>query len=136
MFSFVPQFDSLICCQAGASFAFAKATEGLDYVDSSFVANMNGMRAEKFSTRGYYHFGHPGESASVQANHFCKTVGSLHAEEVAVLDIEVSDNVHPDQVAKWSKEFVDSVMHTLGLPASRVVVCNAPIPSPSPPYLF
>jgi len=40
----------------------------------------------------------------------------------SVLDIEVSDNVHPDQVAKWSKEFVDSVMNTLGLPASRVVV--------------
>jgi hypothetical protein len=91
---------------------------------------MNGMRAENFSTRGYYHFGHPGQSASGQANHFCKTVGSLHADEVAVLDIEVSDNVHPDQVAKWSKEFVDSVMNTLGLPASRVVVCKAPIPSP------
>jgi len=108
--------------KAGASFAFAKATEGLDFVDSSFIANRNGMRNENFSPRGYYHFGHPGESASVQAAHFCKTVGALGAEEVAVLDIEVSDSVHPAQVAQWSKDFVDEVMHTLGLPASRVLV--------------
>jgi GH25 family lysozyme M1 (1,4-beta-N-acetylmuramidase) len=110
--------------QAGASFAFAKATEGLDFVDSSFIANRHGMRNENFSPRGYYHFGHPGESASVQAAHFCKTVGALGAEEVAVLDIEVSDSVHPAQVAQWSKDFVDEVMHTLGLPASRVLVCK------------
>ena len=112
--------------QAGASFAFAKATEGDDFVDSSFTDNKKGMRAESFSPRGYYHFGHPGTSAAKQAAHFCKTVGSLEEHEVAVLDIETSDSVHPAQVAQWSKEFVDSVMSTLGLPASRVLVCQSP----------
>jgi len=130
---FAPRADSLD--QAGATFAFAKATEGLDYVDSSFGANMKGMRTENFSPRGYYHFGHPNESASLQAAHFCKTVGTLHAEEVAVLDIEASDGVHPDQVAQWSKDFVDGVMSRLGLPASRVFVCQ-PTPTPILPLPF
>jgi hypothetical protein len=82
------------------------------------------MRAQNFSTRGYYHFGHPGESAVSQAAHFCKTVGTLQSEEVAVLDIETSDKMKPSVVANWAKEFVDHVMSTLGLPASRVLVCE------------
>ena len=97
---------------------------------------MKGMRTETFSPRGYYHFGHPNESAAQQAAHFCKTVGRLQGEEVAVLDIEVSGSVHPELVAKWSKEFVDSVMSTLGLPASRVFVCQCPPPPPILPLHF
>lgn len=127
---------SLFDVQAGASFAFAKATEGLDYVDTSFAANRDGMRAHDFSPRGYYHFGHPGESAASQAAHFCKTVGALHSEEVAVLDIETSDKMKPADVAKWSKEFVDHVMSTLGLPASRVVVCESSHAFLYPPLSF
>ncbi len=111
--------------QAGASFAFAKATEGLEYVDSSFAHNKEGMRAQSFSPRGYYHFGHPDSSAAKQAAHFCSTVGALEENEVAVLDIETSNSMHPAQVAQWSKEFVDSVMSTLKLPASRVLVCQS-----------
>ena len=140
--------------KAGASFAFAKATEGLTFVDASLDANRKGMRAEGFSPRGYYHFGqfftsshqayfvciihrllgHPNESAASQAAHFCKTVGALEAQEVAVLDIESATNADPAQVAQWSKEFVDKVMSTLGLPASRVLVCQSspPIPPPLP----
>lgn len=82
------------------------------------------MRAENFSPRGYYHFGHPGESAVSQAAHFCKTVGALQSEEVAVLDIETSDKTKPAEVANWAKTFVDHVMSTLDLPASRVLVCE------------
>ena len=118
--------------KAGASFAFAKATEGVTFVDASLVANRKGMRAEGFSPRGYYHFGHPNESAATQAAHFCHTVGALEAGEVAVLDIESASNADPAQVAKWSKEFVDKVMSTLGLPASRVLICqSSPPPAPS-----
>ena len=82
--------------------------------------------ASPFHFRGAYHFGHPGQDASAQAQYFVDTVGELAAGEVMVLDIEVASSnssLHSAQdVASWSKDFVDAVCSLAGIPPSRVLI--------------
>ena len=99
--------------------------------------------------RGAYHFGHPGEDPQAQAKYFVDTVGELRAGEVMVLDIEVASSnasLHSAQdVASWSKDFVDAVCSLANVPPSRVFIytgawfwylpCLAPWPSCSVAHL-
>ncbi len=62
-----------------------------------------------------------GADAAAQAKLFVKTVGTFGAGDLAVLDIEVTDNQPPAAVAKWSNDFVGNVMALTGLPPSRVL---------------
>lgn len=58
---------------SGASFAFAKATEGASYSDPTFAANWKAMQAAGL-VRGAYHFGHTNADAVQQATRFVQTV--------------------------------------------------------------
>src|SRR5262249_22791906 len=49
--------------KSGVVFAFAKATEGVDFVDKSFAANFKAMKAAGI-IRGAYHFARPGRGAT------------------------------------------------------------------------
>jgi GH25 family lysozyme M1 (1,4-beta-N-acetylmuramidase) len=84
------------------------------------------FRTSLFHFRGAYHFGHPGEDPQAQAKYFVDTVGSLGNGEVLVLDIEVASSnasLHSAQdVASWSKDFVDAVCSLTNLPPSRVLI--------------
>lgn len=73
---------------AGASFVFAKATEGLTYTDDHFTgfraqANANGLRF------GAYHFARPqaGRTGEDEARHFLSVAGTSH-DLPPVLDLE------------------------------------------------
>lgn len=139
---------------AGASFAFTKATEGLSFTCQTFAPNWQGMRSAGIGfrcrihmfriqtalvmfcacyvlllilhLRGAYHFGHPGEDPTAQAQFFVQTVGALGDGEVLVLDIEVaSSNTSlrsTQDVASWSKDFVDAVCSLANIPPSRVLI--------------
>ena len=61
------------------------------------------------------------EDAATQAKYFVSNVGGFGAGDFAVLDIEAADSQSPAAVAKWSVDFVTSVMSLTGLPASRVM---------------
>ena len=107
---------------SGAAFAFMKASEGTDVVDQTFATNWAQSRAAGIPVRGAYHFGHPGSSASAQAQLFVSTVGSVGPGELVVLDIETSDGVSAGAVASWCTEFLSQITSSFGLPASRVLV--------------
>lgn len=78
---------------AGMSFAFAKATEGLNTVDAMFSTNWPAMGAAGL-LRGAYHFFHPEEDAATQAQHFLSVVGTLSAHDLPpVLDVEETNGV-------------------------------------------
>jgi lysozyme len=85
-----------------------------------------GVWSSLFRCRGAYHFGHPGEDAQAQAKYFVDTVGQLGNGEVMVLDIEVASSnasLHSAQdVASWSKAFVDAVCALANVPPSRVLI--------------
>lgn len=60
---------------AGNSFAFAKATEGIHTVDTTFAANWAGMQAAGIS-RGAYHFYRATRDPAQQAQHFLDVLTS------------------------------------------------------------
>jgi lysozyme len=82
------------------SFAFAKATEGVTYVDPCFSENWQQMKAAGL-VRGAYHFFRPLRDANEQAQNFLKVVGKLDAGDFApVLDLEH----YPEEVEKqWQQ---------------------------------
>ncbi len=105
---------------SGKTFAFAKATEGTTYTDPTFKTNLAGMKSVGLY-RGAYHFGHPGSSATTQADFFCNTVaaangGNFHGVLQLVLDLEVTDNQPPSVVWSWTQSFIARVKYRTGRP--------------------
>ncbi len=99
---------------AGISFGFAKATEGTTLRDSTFAANWSGMKAAGV-VRGAYHFFHPNESATTQANFVVSTVGALGAGDLPiVLDFEVLDGVSESTAVADAVTFLRAVSSATG----------------------
>ncbi|MGI9023648.1 MAG: glycoside hydrolase family 25 protein [Acidimicrobiales bacterium] len=97
---------------AGYLFGFAKATEGVTFVDRTLKANRIGMTASGMVLRGLYHFARPGRnSAADEAVHFLETVGPLNQGEVPVLDLDVEGG--PDAGA-WAAEWMAIVEQATG----------------------
>ena len=106
------QVDWATVGRTGRAFAFAKATEGQTFVDSTFAANRLGMAAAGLALRGFYHFARPDRnSAAAEATHFLRTVGSLAPGEVAVLDLEVAPG---PGVGDWAAEWLARVAQATG----------------------
>lgn len=85
--------------QAGMAFAFAKATDGITYVDPQFSTNWAGMQSAGL-LRGAYHFFEPNDDATAQAQHFLATVTLAKGDLPPVLDVEVTGGVSNEQI--WS----------------------------------
>ena len=69
-------------------FAFIKATEGSDIVDSQFKKNFEGARKYGIM-RGAYHFYRTTTSAKQQAEHFIRNVELQPGDLPPVLDVEI-----------------------------------------------
>jgi lysozyme len=74
------------------SFAFAKATEGADYIDTLFQQNWEAMRLNGIK-RGAYHFFRAYGCGYDQALHFLKNVDMQPGDLAPVLDIELTDGI-------------------------------------------
>jgi lysozyme len=99
---------------AGVKFAFAKATEGTGTRDNTFADNWAGMKAEGI-IRGAYHFFHPGESASAQANFVADTVGPLDADDLPIVcDLETTDGVSSSGIVSAALTFLKDVTQLTG----------------------
>lgn len=71
----------------GARFAFAKATEGSDFVDLQFAKNWVEMKTAGL-VRGAYHYYRPASDPVAQARHFLSTVPFEPGDLPLVLDLE------------------------------------------------
>lgn len=100
---------------AGIAFAYAKATEGTDYVDPSFGGHWPAMRAAGIA-RGAYHFFETGDDPVAQADHFVHTLGALDAGDLApVVDIESFKGDYGGRgVAANLQAWLDAVEQALG----------------------
>jgi lysozyme len=85
--------------QGGLAFAFAKATEGITYVDPQLAANWAGIRAAGL-VRGAYHFFEPNDDPTQQATHFLSTVQPAPGDLPPVLDVETTGGVSDTEL--WS----------------------------------
>lgn len=91
---------------SGHTFAFAKATEGLTFLDNQFYNNWNGI-ADAGLVRGAYHFLRTETDPEAQARYFLSVVGDVKGSLVA-LDVETSSigtNPTPSQIQAFTAEF-------------------------------
>lgn len=70
----------------GLTWSACKATEGSSFVDSQFARNWAGLKAAGLG-RAAYHYAHPDQSATAQADLFVATVKPVPGD-VLVLDLE------------------------------------------------
>jgi lysozyme len=92
--------------QAGAEFAFLKATEGATFVDKTFKANWKEAKASGIRV-GAYHFFRPRIALQSQIDNFVRALGSVEAGDLPpVIDTEV-----PSDWAKLTgKQSVDLIV--------------------------
>jgi len=75
----------------GTTFAFIKATEGITFKSPEFDADWSASQKSNV-VRGAYHYFHPGDDPTIQAQFFESTVGNLNANDLSpMLDWEVTD---------------------------------------------
>ena len=98
---------------AGISFAFAKATESTDFVDSAFATNWPGMK-DAGLVRGAYHFFHADVDPVAQANFFLATVGPLSPGDMLVLDMETTNGQSQATIAAHAVTFLETVQSATG----------------------
>ncbi len=99
------EIDFARVADAGITFCFCKATEGLAHVDPRFAANWPAMAAAGL-VRGAYHFGRPGADAARQADFLFDTVRPARGDLPLVLDLEKDDGLPPADVRAWTEAFV------------------------------
>lgn len=87
-------------------FAYAKATEGAEFVDPKFKENWRGMKSAGV-LRGAYHFFWPYDDPEAQARNFIAQVGDTYDGDLPImLDLEVEDTLstnleYINNVKKW-----------------------------------
>lgn len=105
----------------GIGFAFAKTSEGLDYLDPTFERNWAEMKRVGL-VRGAYHFARPdGSGPEDQAAFFVSSVlghGGLMTGDLLVLDLEAGSG----NLADWAQRFGEAVRSLTG--AAPLVYTN------------
>ncbi len=100
--------------RSGRDFAFIKATEGLNVANPWFatdwmMAKLNGLQ------RGPYHFFHPKDNPTDQANFFLDTVGDLSDTDLPPLfDWEVTDGQNASVQINNAKKFLQLIEAATG----------------------
>jgi lysozyme len=98
---------------AGMSFAFAKATESTNFVDSAFAANWPAMKAAGL-VRGAYHFFHADVDPVAQANFFLSIVGPVSPGDLLVLDMETTNGQTQATIVANATTFLQTVAAATG----------------------
>jgi lysozyme len=101
------------------AFAYIKATEGGDFVDSSFETNWRDAGSAGLD-RGAYHFFTLCRAGVEQAEHFLATVPSGTGELPAAVDLELAGNCSERPERDWVEQelgnFLDQVEAATGQP--------------------
>ena len=98
---------------AGASFAFVKATESTNFTDSSFQTNWDGLKAAGMY-RGAYHFFHSDVDPAAQATYFLSVVGKVEAGDMLVLDLESPNGQTQATILSHALTFMQNVENATG----------------------
>lgn len=114
--------------EAGYQFAFLKATEGGDWVDSKFAQNRKGA-VDAGLTVGYYHYFRPPRPVEDQIQNFVKTVGKVDANALRlVIDTEDEKLWKPytiEQRIKMIDDWCKGVQKELGV-APQITIYGSP----------
>jgi GH25 family lysozyme M1 (1,4-beta-N-acetylmuramidase) len=100
---------------SGRTFAFAKATEGVSFVDDQYARNKAGAIANGMLF-GAYHFARPGTNDPIaEADWFVSHIGLQHGMLVPALDLEVTGGLGPTALTNWTKAWLQEVTTKAGV---------------------
>mgnify|MGYP006289477649 CR=1 FL=1 len=103
---------------AGYSFAFAKATEGVGFIDSMFYTNIQAGTSSGV-LMGAYHYGRPdlNNTGAEEAEFFLSVVGDyIEAGYLRpVLDLEVTGDLSREEISAWTVEWIETVKEETGV---------------------
>lgn len=116
--------DWLQVAGAGYTFAFAKASEGTTFTDSTYAINRSGTKTAGLAF-GAYHFAQPAgtsdatltASAIAQADHFVDVAQPRGGDLPPVLDLETVNGLKQPALVKWTQAWVDEVAARTGAAA-------------------
>lgn len=111
----VIEWDS-VATNASVDFAFVKATEGQDFVDSLFCNNWEDLKRLGIR-RGAYHFFRAYGCGEDQARHFLSQVEMHPGDLVPVLDIELTDGIAPEIMVQEARIWLETIETQLGVKA-------------------
>lgn len=107
------EWDS-VATKERVDFAFVKATEGQDFLDSMFCRNWSDLKRLGIR-RGAYHFFRAYGCGAEQAQLFLSQVDMAPGDLAPVLDIECLDGMPPEVMIDEAHVWLDSVQHFLGI---------------------
>ncbi len=107
------EWDS-VATKAPLDFAFVKATEGQDFVDSLFCQNWDALKRLGIR-RGAYHFFRAYGCGDEQARLFLSQVEMLPGDLAPVLDIECLDGIEPEVMRQEARIWLEMVEKQLGV---------------------
>ncbi|MBL7779606.1 MAG: glycoside hydrolase family 25 protein [Saprospiraceae bacterium] len=107
------EWDS-VAVKEPIDFAFVKATEGHEYVDSLFCRNWDSLRKHGIR-RGAYHFFRAYGCGEEQARNFLQCVDFQPGDLAPVLDLERTDGVDPDVMIQEASVWLQYVEKQLGV---------------------
>jgi GH25 family lysozyme M1 (1,4-beta-N-acetylmuramidase) len=102
---------------AGKRFAFMKASEDIDFVDTTYPANRAAANANGIII-GAYHFAQPDTSpgdAQAEADHFLDTAHIASGDLPPVLDLEVSGGLTVPQLQDWVRGYLGRIYERTGV---------------------
>jgi GH25 family lysozyme M1 (1,4-beta-N-acetylmuramidase) len=95
--------------KAGYQAVMIKATEGDNYVNPFLEVDVKGATEAGFEI-GYYHFGQPsGSNGQPEVNHFWQTVKNLPRQIGCALDLEVTNGLPWQTLAKYVNSFLADI---------------------------
>ena len=107
------EWDSVMTKQP-LDFAFVKATEGRDFVDTLFCRNWENLKRLGIR-RGAYHFFRAYGCGDEQASWFLSQVDMLPGDMAPVLDIECLDGIPPEIMVQEARIWLEIVTKQLGV---------------------
>jgi GH25 family lysozyme M1 (1,4-beta-N-acetylmuramidase) len=118
------KIDWLQVAGAGYTFAFAKASEGTTFTDSTYAINRTGTKAAGIYF-GAYHFAQPAgtsdatvtASAIAQADHFVDVAQPRAGDLPPVLDLETVNGLPVARLVQWTQAWFDEVAARTGASA-------------------
>jgi GH25 family lysozyme M1 (1,4-beta-N-acetylmuramidase) len=102
---------------SGTRFVFAKATEGRNYLDPTYLENKAGAEAHGIAF-GAYHFATPNRGrvdAIREANHFLDEARLRPGNLLPVLDLETTGGLNHVQLTRWILTWLRQVRDRLGV---------------------
>lgn len=110
---FQGQIDWPSVAGSGVEFVFIKASEGIDDPDPELETNWQGA-GDAGLLRGAYHFFEPADSGTEQASFFLSRIGERTLELGAVLDVEKSGELTPEELSTQIRAWLDAVQTATG----------------------